>query len=141
MVALGVVDRSKAKELLGDAFERVGLPREWGIALGLTESNLDPDALNNLGPDAARGGAWGLTQITEKTARAYGYTGSMADLLKRPDVAADLSAKIAAAGNVKTIEDLGAWWNAGRRTASLLPAGHVTLTTYIPRLKAKLAEV
>jgi len=101
----------------------------------------DPKAAVNTGPDGARGGAWGLTQITEKTARGYGYMGSMSALLDDPQLAASLSATIANAGNPATIEDLGAWWNAGRKRAADLPEGHVTATTYIPRLKAALDKL
>lgn len=135
------IDREKAKKLLGDAFAKVGLPREWGIAIGMVETNLKSNLTNMTGPDLARGGAYGLTQITEKTARAHGYLGKMSALLEKPELAAELSAKIAAAGSPKSIEDLGAWWNAGRKTASALAPGHVTLEKYIPRLKDALGKV
>ena len=139
-VALVAIDREKAKRLLGDAFQKAGLPREWGIALGIVESNLTSTATNLVGPDGARGGAWGLTQITEKTARAIGYKGPMRALLEDPSLAADLSARLASQGKPETIDDLGAWWNAGRFTAAALSDDHITKRDYIPKLRAALAR-
>lgn len=135
-----IYSRSKIAALLRDAFRRYGLPPAWGEALGRVESGLRAGAVNLSGPDGARGGAWGPTQITEKTARAHGYTGPIADLTTDPALAAEWTARIAAAGRPATLDDLGAWWNAGRRTAAQLPPGHVTLTTYLPRLRAAASE-
>lgn len=140
-VAIVAIDRERAKRLLGDAFEKVGLPREWGVAIGIVESNLNSTATNLTGPDGARGGAWGLTQITEKTARGIGYNGPMRALIENPALAADLSAKLASQGKPKTIDDLGAWWNAGRFTAAALSDDHITKRDYIPKLRAALARV
>lgn len=139
--AVIVYNRKQIADALGAAFERVGLPWDWGVALGMVESNLSMDAVNLTGGDLARGGAWGPTQITEKTARAHGYTGPIDALTKDLSLAAEWTARIAAAGKPKTLEDLGAWWNAGRLTASRLPEGHVTLTHYIPRLLAAYERI
>ena len=139
-VTIVAIDKARARKLLGDAFASVGLPREWGIALGIVESDLTSTATNLTGPDGARGGAWGLTQITEKTARGIGYTGPMSRLLEDPTLAATLSAKLASQGKPKTIDDLGAWWNAGRFTAAALPEEHVTKRIYIPKLRAALTR-
>lgn len=113
-------------------------------AIGKVESQWSLGAVNDTGADAGRGGAYGPTQITEKTARAHGYTGPMADLTTNAAVAALWTAKIMAnrpGGAPSTIDDAAAWWNAGRARASDLPAGHVTLTTYIPRARAALTYV
>jgi hypothetical protein len=135
------IDRKRVAKALRDAFDVAGLPPAWGEALGRVESGLKLGATNLAGPDGKRGGAWGPTQITEKTARAYGYEGPMEALTTDLYLAASLSARIASAGSPITIEDLGAWWNAGRRSAEQLPEGHVTRTTYIPRLVAALGDV
>lgn len=135
-----VYTRRKVADALWRAFEGAGLPGAWGEAIGRVESGLSMAARNLSGTDGARGGAWGPTQITEKTARAYGYTGPMDALNRDLDLAASLSAKIAAAGRPMTIQDLGAWWNAGKRTFDALPADHVTRTSYVPRLLAALSE-
>jgi len=130
--------KMQVADALRSAFEAVGLPPLWGEALGRTESNLRATAINNTGGDAARGGSYGATQISQKTARAYGYTGPMENLLTDLNLMASLSAKIAAAGSPMTIEDLGAWWNAGHRTFDSLPADHITRTDYVPKLISNL---
>lgn len=128
--------QKQIRDALWVAFDAAGLPGDWGVALGAVESGWVMTAVNMTGGDLARGGAWGPTQITEKTARAHGYKGPMSDLNKSLSVMAGLSAVIAKAGRPSTLADLGAWWNAGRFHAADLPEGHVTLTTYIPRLLA-----
>lgn len=135
---VALVTRDGMAKKLRAAAERYGLPGDWLVAIGLVESRLDPSATNGAGADGARGGAWGATQITLKTAAAYGWTGTGAELAADPDAQAELTAKILADGAPGTIEDACAWWNAGRKRAASLPAGHVTATTYIPRVVAAL---
>jgi hypothetical protein len=135
------IDRKRVAQALRDAFEAAGMPGAWGEALGRVESSLSLTATNLSGPDGARGGAWGPTQITERTARAYGYQGPMERLTTDLDFAASFSAQIASAGSPGTVEDLGAWWNAGRRSFDSLPDDHVTRLRYVPRLVNALAEV
>jgi hypothetical protein len=134
-------DRERVREALRTAFEARGLPGEWGEALGWVESRWRLGATNMSGPDGARGGAWGPTQITEKTARAYGYSGDMAAFTADPDLAAQWSATIMAAGHPATLSDAGAWWNAGRASFDALPPDHVTRVTYVPRLLAALDAI
>lgn len=45
------------------------------------ESGFDPTATNLTGPDGARGGAFGLMQVTMTTALGMGFSGSESDLL------------------------------------------------------------
>lgn len=134
-------DQKQVADALRDAFERAGLPGAWGVAIGQVESRLSIRTVNMNGPDGARGGAWGPTQITERTARAYGYDGPMEAFTTDLALAAEWTATIASAGEPRTIEDLGAWWNAGRRSADSLPPDHVTRTRYIPRLVAALERI
>jgi hypothetical protein len=113
-------------------------------ALPKVESGYRMGAKVTTGTDGARGGAWGPTQITEKTARAHGYTGPMVDLTTSPELAAEWTARILAArpgGAPKTIADAGAWWNAGKTSATALPAGHITARDYIPKATAALDYV
>ena len=141
LVTWGVVvtiDRDKMAALLRQAAEARGIPGDWAVAIGIVESNLDPNATNLTGGDLARGGAWGATQITLKTAQAYGYTGTGPELLADPARQAELTATILAAGNPQTIADVAAWWNAGRKSLSSAPA--VTQNTYAPRLAAALDQ-
>ena len=140
-VAYYTATKEQMRRLLREAAARHGLPPSWLEAIGLVESNLNSGATNYTGGDLARGGALGSTQITVQTAKAHGFTGTPEELLGSPELQAEWTARIMAAGNPLTIEDAGAWWNAGRARASSLPAGHVTLTSYIPRLRAALAKV
>jgi soluble lytic murein transglycosylase-like protein len=45
------------------------------------ESNFSASAVNNTGGDAARGGSYGLMQMSLKTAQGYGYSGTGPGLL------------------------------------------------------------
>jgi hypothetical protein len=105
-------------------------------ALAAHETGWDQHAVNLWHPgDIARGGAWGIMQITEKTARMYGYTASVGQLLDAR-VNFELGGRILADGRCQTLQDAGAWWNAGRRRFEDLPADHVTRKAYVPKLLA-----
>jgi soluble lytic murein transglycosylase-like protein len=52
-----------------------GIDAALVAAICSVESGFNPNAVNNTGGDALRGGAWGLMQVTLKTAQGYGYTG------------------------------------------------------------------
>lgn len=136
-----VISREQVAAALRRAFEDYDLPASWGEALGEVESRLSLGAVNRAGADGKRGGAWGPTQITERTARAYGYTGPMEAFTTDLALAAEWTARIAKEGGPRSIEDLGAWWNAGRSSFDRLPADHVTRTVYVPRLVAALASI
>ena len=143
-------DKRRMAAELRAAFERHGLPGAWGEALGRKESDLDLRAVNLTGPDGARGGSYGPTQISAQTARAWGYSGSMERLRTDGAFAAELTAQMVAAGFAEragnvysygppaSLEELGAVWNAGRAwTDPKLPAS--TRTKYVPKLRAALA--
>lgn len=108
-------------------------------AIGYVESRWTLGSINMTGSDAARGGAYGPTQITEKTARAYGFTGPMSMLARDPVLAASWTVKILRArpgGPPTTLDDAAAWWNAGRASMSKVPDGNTARTEYLPRLAA-----
>lgn len=114
----------------------------WLDAIGAVEGPYwKPNAVNLTGGDAARGGAYGATQITAKTARAYGYEGPMEALLKDESLMAKWSAIILSAGQPKSYEDAIAWWNAGRKRFADLPPDHMTRTKYLPKALDSLAWV
>jgi hypothetical protein len=150
-----IYTKAQVAAALRSAFEAQGLPPEWGEALGRQESSLNMKAIVNTGGDALYGGSYGATQITQKTARGYGYTGPMENLLTDLNLMASLSAKIAAAGQPMSIEDLGAWWNDGVRTFDALPETktikhadgttetipHPTRYTYVPHLVSILENI
>lgn len=130
--------------------------------------NLDPDfmqvipkvetgyrlnSVNKKGRDGDRGGAWGASQITEKTARALGYTGKMEAFLTDAELCAQWTAKILNDHRKRkpldTLADYIAAWNAGKDNADAnnnneleeLGDKHQTRTDYLPKAKAALAYV
>jgi hypothetical protein len=140
--------------------------RKWAEMM-----NLDPDFIDAIGKvegpnwnlgarstdprDEARGGSFGPTQISEKTARAHGYTGPMEALQRDPEVAAEWTARIMRAGvdanpaGMNTLADYVAWWNAGKVNADRnddddleeMRPGHPTRETYLPAAHAALDYV
>ncbi len=150
------------REALEAAAERQGLPPTWLLALAETESHTVLDSVNRTGGDLQRGGSFGPTQISARTARAFGYTGPMEDLTQNAELAADLTARMVAEGFAErsskpaapesgpftvrrygtpaSFEDMLAVWNAGRPYGEL-PAGGSTLAEYIPRALDALAEI
>jgi hypothetical protein len=167
-LAWWLVNRGKqnsAREALTIAGAKYGIPSGWLVALGLTETDLDPSAVNDTGPDRDRGGSWGVTQISARTARAFGYTGPMATLTEDVNLAAELTAQMVSAGFAErssnkaapesgpfkpiyygmpqTFEDMLSIWNAGRLYSELDPGNAAqagTLATYIPRGQDALAQ-
>jgi hypothetical protein len=132
------------RKALREAARRHGISPDLLDALGKVESNWLLDATNKTGGDLARGGAYGPTQITERTARQNGYTEPMLLLCEDAEVAAELTCVIMASrpgGTPQNAEDAGAWWNAGKTSVTKLVPDHVTRTTYIPRLRAALDSV
>lgn len=148
-MALVYVPRSRVRRALRDAAARYGIPPEWMEAIGYVESRWRPDSVNMSGADGARGGSWGPTQISERTARAHGYTGSMEALLSDPELAADLTGQILAASTPANFAEAVAAWNAGRynadrdQDAELDPgeAPRITVEEYWPRAVAALEMV
>lgn len=58
-----------------------GIPPAMVAAIMQEESGGDPNAENLSGGDAARGGSYGLMQVSLLTAQGYGYTGDASGLL------------------------------------------------------------
>lgn len=113
-------------------------------AIGYVESKWRLDAVNTSGPDGARGGAFGPTQITDRTARACGYKGPIMALTRDPLLAAKWTAKILRArpgGPPESLGDAAAWWNAGRVSMDKVPAGNTARTKYFPRLVAAYDKI
>lgn len=57
------------------------IPVEWLYAFARQESSMRPGIITRTGGDGERGGAFGLFQVTLKTARAYGFKGQPTELL------------------------------------------------------------
>lgn len=111
-----------------------GWDPDWWQAIAEHESHMNPRARNLTGGDAARGGSYGLMQISLKSARAW-----MKDPDFTPEQLYDPNIHLAVAGTgfatfkpaPKSLEDAAALWNAGRRFADL-PIDHQTRTAYVP---------
>lgn len=147
-------DQKKFADALAAAFTARGMNPRWGVALGLQETRLRP-LINKSGPDGARGGSFGPTQISMKTARAFGFNDPMETLLD-PVAAANLTADLVQNGFAErtvggvsqvfyygipqTPEQMAAVWNAGRLdTDPDLPT--VTAGEYIPSFLDFLGKV
>ncbi len=141
------------RELRAAAFE-AGLDPDFVDAIGYVEGpRWKLDARSTDPRDEARGGSFGPTQISEKTARAHGFTGSMEEFREDPATAAAWTATILLAAHrrrkLSTLADYVAAWNAGRDDADKnndgeleeLPAAHPTRAVYLPLAKRGLAYV
>jgi len=165
LLALGVelvILRPKRSlaEALTAAAERQGIPPSWLLALAEAESGQVLSAVNRSGADMDRGGSFGPTQISARTARAFGYTGPMEALTENPELAADLTARMVAEGfgerstnrdapesppfrpvrfgTPASFEDMLSVWNSGRPYSE---APVSTRTVYIPRALAALSAI
>ena len=128
------------RKALREAARRHGLGEIENIidAMGYVETRWKLGLTNNTGGDAARGGAWGPTQITARTAKEHGYLGDVKLFNTDATLAAEWTCKILMGrpgGVPHTVEDVGAWWNAGRSSASRLKPDHITMKDYIPKLR------
>lgn len=157
--------RATVREALRLRARLAGVSEDWLEALGETETKLGAAGLvNDTGNDAVRGGSYGPTQISARTARAWGYDGPMQALAEDMDLAAKLTADMVAAGFAEltptsvlrsnpdapyrpvrygppsTFEDMLSVWNAGRPAAQLGAASD-TLLKYIPRGQGYLASI
>lgn len=148
-VAIALSDRDRVRDALRRASLRYGLDPEWLDAIGRVESRWRMGLVNGAGPDGARGGAWGPTQITERTARGAGFTGAMEEIRDNPEIAAEWSARILSASTPRDFAEAVASWNAGRYHAdknnngALDPgeAPAITVDDYWPKALAALAYV
>lgn len=137
-------EQKKVRRAARRAGDLMGVAPAILEAIGYVESRWRMSAVNMTGADGARGGSWGPFQLSEKTARAYGYTGPMEEFTRDADSAAMWAARIMAerpGGPPTTVDDAAAWWNAGRTSAASLGPSHVTRTDYIPKARAALEVV
>lgn len=68
------------QQVVHDAFVAEGLDPALGLAIAQQESAFNPDASVVTGGDAARGGSYGLGQVSLKTALALDHTATIARL-------------------------------------------------------------
>lgn len=122
-----------------EEFEKEGLPPELGAAIARQESNWDPDATVLHGGDGKRGGAYGLCQMTLKTALALDKTATPARLLN-PRYNCHLAALLCKENWKRAngrLQDVISLYNSGKQFHA---APDVTKLVYVPRVTAFLAE-
>lgn len=146
-------EQRKVRRELRAAAARFGLAPEFLEAIARVENTWKLAGTNLVGADGARGGAWGPTQITERTARALGYAGRMAAFNEDASLAAEWTGRILSDAHKRkaltTLADYVAAWNAGKDDADKnndgdleeLPATHSTRRHYLPRAVAALKLV
>lgn len=152
-VAKGIVDRRRVRLALREAAVKFNLDPDFLEAIGYVESRWNVAAVNRAGRDGERGGAWGPTQITERTAREHGYTGPIEEFTRDAELAATWTGRILRAASdrrhLETLADYVAAWNAGRDDADRnndgeleeLRPDHPTRSDYLPRAVAALELV
>lgn len=72
---------SKYKDTFEKYAEVHDIPIEWLYAIARQESALRPSTVVKTGGDGKRGGAYGVFQMTLKTARTLGFAGNPDELL------------------------------------------------------------
>lgn len=103
--------------LVDASAEAFGVPASWIKAFCQQESRWDPNAKVVTGTDGARGGAYGLGQMTLKTAQGLGYTRDAEGLLDPQTnlllVGQLLQELYARWGPRTTLQDVAAGYNSG----------------------------
>ena len=110
--------RKRLQPIITEVFRRHDLLPSWGLAFALCESNFRPWVVNRTGGDGLRGGAWGLFQMTAKTALGLGYNGPDSGLLE-PDINAEFAALLIGQLNRRyhNLLDVAAAYNSGKMFA------------------------
>lgn len=123
-VAVSSLSLRKRLESLLPIFRRVAdqhsVPISWPLALARQESGFVATAKNEIGPDGALGGAYGLTQITWQLAQSLGFQGTKAALLD-PEIHLHLAVGYLAELKDKGLSfaDVASTWNSGRTLSKL----------------------
>lgn len=131
-------DRAQIEQLARAAAASAGVPPGVMFAIIEIESNWNPSATNLTGGDAARGGAYGLTQMTLATARHFEPRITGQELL-------DPATNLRVAGKLmqdnarrsRDPKDLAAMWNSGK---TFDRAPEVTREKYVTRFLSKLSK-
>lgn len=112
--------------------QRAGVDPAIFLGIIEIESGWQEDAVNNTGGDAARGGAYGLTQMTLTTARAF-----VPDITPHELLDARTNLRVAGmlleanAKRSRDWRDVAAMWNSGR-TFDGAPSS--TRDVYVPKV-------
>jgi hypothetical protein len=134
MLAKRFAGQNDFDDVITQAAQRYGVEPALIKAVIGYESSFKLNAYNPNDP----GGAWGLMQVIESTARYLGHTGPMSDLFQ-PAIGIDLGTKYLGmqAARYQGVADTVASYNAGsvRRTT----AGQYMNQTYVDRVLDLLA--
>lgn len=131
--------KSELKAAIFNGFASAGLPGNLGLALARQESNFDPAARATDPRDLARGGSFGLLQMSYKTAQGLGYEGPAAGLMSVEENVR-LAAKLCAVNAKRTkahvgsrdwVCDVASLYNSGKPFAT---APESTRLLYAPRV-------
>jgi soluble lytic murein transglycosylase-like protein len=125
--------------IVAKAFIAEGLPAELGAAIARQESAWDPSAQVVTGGDGVRGGAYGLCQMTLKTALALDREATVGRLLS-PEYNAKLAAKLCKENWLRAkgrIQDVIALYNSGKEFHR---APLSTKTVYVPNVEQYMQE-
>lgn len=116
------------------ASKAAGVDPLYMLATAYHESRFDPDAVNMTGGDLARGGAFGMFQMTFKTAAALGYKGAP-EGLKDFETNLSYALKLARqnAERAEKLDDMASLYNSGKK---YYDAPAVTRTMYVPAIKS-----
>lgn len=143
-------ERKRIRKALRAAAAKHGLVPDFVDALGYVESRWRLDARSSDPRDEARGGSYGPTQISKKTAEGHGYRGDVEAFRRDVELAAEWTGRILAAAHRRkplvTLADYVAAWNAGRDDADKdndgdldeLAPEHPTRKHYLPAALAGL---
>jgi soluble lytic murein transglycosylase-like protein len=142
--APAVSNEEKFLPLVRRVAKEVGISEALLAATIARESNWNPRAVNDTGGDARRGGAYGLAQMTLRTAQGLGYQGDGQGLLD-PELNVRLAARLhkangrmlSARGDASQLEDVVARYNSGKPFAN---APTFTKDVYVPSVIAKIKE-
>lgn len=137
-------NEAKYGPILRAAFVAEGLPGEWGMAISKWETGgtFDPNTVATDPRDLARGGSYGLCQMSLRTAQALGFQGD-AKLLLDPWLNAHYAAALCAQNQRIVGSDLArvaAAYNCGCEHVlqGTVPAD--TASLYVPHVVRYAAE-
>lgn len=131
---MGLAAREKRwAPVIAEACRKHGVPVVWGLAMAYAESLFEPGTIIHSGGDGKRGGAWGMFQMTLKTARGEGFAGEPESLLD-PVTNCDIAMRFVAGlmrRHGDDLRDVASAYNSGKSFAKA-PAS--TRLTHVPHV-------
>jgi soluble lytic murein transglycosylase-like protein len=126
------VGEQKYHEMISLIAKLYHLPPSWVMAICRQESNFRPDVVVKTGGDGLRGGAWGLGQMTYKTAEGLGFDGNP-QMLLIPEInlffVCKLLNQLRGRYGHDNFKDVAAAYNSGK---PYIKAPIVTREKYVP---------